>query len=45
MVYLWAFSPEIEDAMGKFRYMVFYLLGGLVAFIVQVVIDPTSTVK
>src|SRR5215467_1061897 len=25
MVFLWAFGPEIEDAMGPIRYMVFYL--------------------
>src|SRR5262252_581513 len=24
MVFLWAFGPEIEDAMGLLRYMVFY---------------------
>src|SRR5215831_8904259 len=29
MVFLWAFGPEIEDAMGRGRYVIFYLLGGL----------------
>src|SRR5437879_9542336 len=28
MVFLWAFGPEIEDAMGPRRYLVFYLVGG-----------------
>src|SRR5262249_59556201 len=44
MIFLWAFAPEIEDAMGKGRYLVFYLLGGLVATLAQVVADPHSTV-
>jgi membrane associated rhomboid family serine protease len=44
MVFLWAFAPEIEDAMGLGRYLVFYLLGGLVAMLAQVVADPHSTV-
>ena len=28
MVFLWAFGPEIEDAMNRLRYLVFYLAGG-----------------
>jgi len=30
MIFLWAFAPEIEDAMGRRTYLIFYLLGGLV---------------
>jgi len=44
MVFLWAFAPEIEDAMGRGRYLVFYLLGGVVAMLAQVLADPHSTV-
>ena len=44
MVFLWAFGPEIEDAMGRGRYLAFYLLGGLVAMLAQVAADPHSTV-
>jgi membrane associated rhomboid family serine protease len=44
MVYLWAFGPEIEDAMNPLRYLVFYLLGGLAAMLAQVAASPTSTV-
>ncbi len=44
MVFLWAFGPEIEDLMGRGRYLVFYLLGGLAATAAQIVVDPTSTV-
>ena len=44
MVFLWAFGPEIEDAMGSFHYLVFYLGGGLVAMMAQVVSSPYSRV-
>jgi membrane associated rhomboid family serine protease len=44
MVFLWAFGPEIEDAMGRGRYMAFYLVGGLAAMLAQVAADPHSTV-
>jgi len=44
MIFLWAFGPEIEDAMNPLRYLVFYLLGGLVAMLAQVVAAPHSTV-
>lgn len=44
MIFLWAFSPEIEDAMGRGRYLVFYLLGGMVSMIAQVAANPHSTV-
>jgi membrane associated rhomboid family serine protease len=44
MIFLWAFAPEIEDAMGRGRYLVFYLVGGLVATLAQVLADPHSTV-
>src|SRR5262249_3400180 len=44
MVFLWAFGPEIEDAMSRPRYLVFYLLSGLAASIAQIVLMPASTV-
>jgi len=44
MVFLWAFGPEMEEAMGEVRYLAFYLVGGLVAFAVQIAADPGSTV-
>jgi len=44
MVFLWAFGPEIEDAMGPVRYLTFYLLGGTVAFLAQVAAMSDSTV-
>jgi membrane associated rhomboid family serine protease len=44
MVFLWAFGPEIEDAMGPVRYLAFYLLGGVVAFLAQIAAMSSSTV-
>jgi membrane associated rhomboid family serine protease len=44
MVFLWAFGPEIEDAMNPLRYLAFYLAGGLVAMLAQVAANPSSTI-
>ena len=40
MVFLWAFGPEIEDAMNPWRYAAFYLAGGVVAMLAQIAADP-----
>jgi len=42
MVFLWAFGPAMEDAMGHLRYLIFYLAGGIVAMCAQVLADPYS---
>jgi membrane associated rhomboid family serine protease len=44
MIFLWAFGPEIEDAMNPLRYLVFYFAGGLVAMLAQIAMSPSSTV-
>ena len=44
MVFFWAFGPEVEDAMGRGRYLIFYLLGGVVAMMAQVLPNTHSTV-
>jgi len=44
MVFLWAFAPAIEDAMGRWKFLFFYLLGGILAMLAQVIAAPTSTV-
>src|SRR5262249_29258318 len=43
MIFLWAFGPEIEDAMGRVRYLFFYLIGGVVAMAAQVLGKPHLT--
>ena len=35
MVFFWAFGPEMEDSMTPLRYLVFYLLGGIIAMLAQ----------
>ncbi len=37
------FGPAVEDALGRLRYPVLYLLGGLVGLCVQVAGAPSST--
>ena len=44
MLFLWIFGNNIEDSMGTFRFLAFYLLGGLVATFAQIAVDPDSTV-
>jgi membrane associated rhomboid family serine protease len=31
MIYLWIFGDNVEDRLGHFRYLIFYLVGGVVA--------------
>jgi membrane associated rhomboid family serine protease len=44
MLYLWIFGNNIEDALGHARFVLFYLLAGLVAALVQCSFDPGSTI-
>jgi membrane associated rhomboid family serine protease len=44
MLFLWIFGDNVEDALGRGRYLAFYLLSGLVAAGAQIAIDPTSHV-
>jgi membrane associated rhomboid family serine protease len=44
MIFLWAFGPEIEDAMGRVGYTVFYFAGGFASMAAQVAADPSSTI-
>src|SRR5215467_704958 len=43
MWYLWIFGDNVEDRMGHFRFLIFYLLCGIIAALGQIFIDPTST--
>jgi membrane associated rhomboid family serine protease len=44
MWFLWIFGNNIEDAMGRFRFVIFYLLCGLAAALAQVFMNPHSVV-
>ncbi len=42
MLYLWIFGDNVEDSMGHFRYLVFYLVCGVAAALTQGLVDPSS---
>lgn len=44
MWYLWIFGNNIEDAMGKVRFAIFYLGTGLVAGIAHIISSPESCI-
>lgn len=44
MLYLWIFGNNVEDSMGRFRFVVFYLGCGLLASLAQIAIDPASDI-
>ncbi len=41
---LWIFGDNVEDRMGPFRFLVFYLICGLAAGVTHVLTNPASTV-
>jgi membrane associated rhomboid family serine protease len=43
MLFLWIFGNNIEDSMSRWRFALFYLLGGIAAAGAQIGIDPSST--
>jgi len=44
MLYLWVFGDNIEDKLGHFRFLVFYVFCGLAAAGAQIAFSPLSTV-
>jgi membrane associated rhomboid family serine protease len=44
MLFLWIFGNNVEDSMGRPKFLFFYVLGGLAAAALQVVIGPDSSV-
>ena len=44
MLFLWVFGNNIEDSMGRPRFLLFYLLAGITAVYAQSLVDTSSTV-
>ena len=44
MLYLWIFGDNVEDTIGHGRFLLFYLLCGVVAAVAQAAVSPTSGV-
>jgi membrane associated rhomboid family serine protease len=44
MWFLWIFGNNIEDSMGHVRFVVFYLLCGIAAALLQVAVNPSSVI-
>ncbi len=44
MLYLWIFGNNIEDLLGPVKFLVFYLVCGLIASLTHIVIQPGSTI-
>ena len=44
MLYLWIFGKGVESALGPARYLLIYLICGVIAALTQAAVDPTSEV-
>jgi membrane associated rhomboid family serine protease len=44
MLFLWIFGNNVEDSMGRPRFLLFYLLAGLISLYAQALVDTSSTV-
>jgi membrane associated rhomboid family serine protease len=44
MLFLWVFGNNIEDSMGRVRFLLFYLAAGTVAVFAEALLDPGSTI-
>jgi membrane associated rhomboid family serine protease len=42
MLYLWIFGDNIEDRLGHFRYLLFYLACGFAATLAHAIVNPSS---
>lgn len=44
MLYLWIFGDNVEDRLGRLGYLLFYLVGGVVASLTHILTNPSSPV-
>lgn len=43
MIYLWVFGDDIEEALGRVRFIVFYIVAGVAASLGFIALNPHST--
>lgn len=44
MLFLWVFADNIEAKIGSTRFLLFYLIGGLMASLAHIISDPNSQI-
>ena len=44
MLFLWIFGNNVEDSMGRLRFLIFYLGGGIAAIAAQTLIDTKAEI-
>ena len=44
MLFLWVFGNNIEDRLGRLRFLPFFLICGALAGLAQALVDPSSTI-
>jgi len=44
MLFLWIFGNNVEDSMGRVKFVLFYVFGGLAASALQIAVGPDSEV-
>lgn len=44
MLYLWIFGDNVEDRLGSFKYLIFYIVGGFVASATHIFTNPGSQI-
>ena len=44
MLYLWIFGDNVEDSMGRIRFIIFYFSCGVIAALAQGFVDPSSNI-
>jgi membrane associated rhomboid family serine protease len=44
MLFLWIFGNNVEDSMGRIKFILFYLAGGVVALLAQTLVGPNVAV-
>ena len=44
MWFLWIFGNNIEDVVGRFKFLIFYLIGGIAASFLQIIFSVSSDI-